>query len=142
CDACARVALRERVGLRQCRTLPKVLRRTVRRNGGRGLLHFIGRDAPRPLNPWIRRRIFPGAYPPTLGAAGTRILSAAGMSIIDVENLRLHYARTLGHWHKRFAEVADRMRAQYGDELESAWELYLAGSQATVATGWRQLSQV
>ena len=33
---------------------------------GRGLLHFIGRDAPCPLNPWIRRRIFPGAYTPTL----------------------------------------------------------------------------
>ena len=33
---------------------------------GRGLLHFIGRDQTLPLNPWIRKRIFPGAYPPTL----------------------------------------------------------------------------
>jgi cyclopropane-fatty-acyl-phospholipid synthase len=132
----------EHVGLRQFRTLAKVLRRTVRRNGGRGLLHFIGRDAPRPLNAWIRRRIFPGAYAPTLAEVGTLILTPAGMSIVDVENLRLHYARTLGHWHQRFAEVADRMRAQYGGEFERAWELYLAGSQAAFATGWMQLFQV
>ena len=141
-DAFVSVGMLEHVGLRQFRTLASVLRRTVRRNGGRGLLHFIGRDAPRPLNPWIRRRIFPGAYAPTLAEVGTLILTPAGMSIVDVENLRLHYARTLGHWHKRFAEVADRMRAQYGGEFERAWELYLAGSQAAFATGWMQLFQV
>jgi len=141
-DAFVSVGMLEHVGLRQFPTLASVLRRTVRRNGGRGLLHFIGRDAPRPLNPWIRRRIFPGAYPPTLAEVGTLILTPAGMSIVDVENLRLHYARTLGHWHKRFAEVADRMRAQYGGEFERAWELYLAGSQAAFATGWMQLFQV
>src|SRR5207344_2799801 len=33
---------------------------------GRGLLHFIGRNRPGPLNRWIRKRIFPGAYPPIL----------------------------------------------------------------------------
>lgn len=64
------------------------------------------------------------------------------MSIVDVENLRVHYARTLAHWQARFAAVADRVRAQYGDEFEHAWELYLAGSQAAFATGWMQLFQV
>jgi cyclopropane-fatty-acyl-phospholipid synthase len=141
-DAFVSVGMLEHVGLRQFRTLANVLRRTVRRNGGRGLLHFIGRDAPRPLNAWIRRRIFPGAYAPTLAEVAAQILTPAGMSIIDVENLRLHYARTLGHWHTRFAGVADRMRAQYGDEFERAWELYLAGSKAAFATGWMQLFQV
>jgi cyclopropane-fatty-acyl-phospholipid synthase len=63
--------------------------------GGRGLLHFIGRDTLCPLNPWVRRRIFPGAYPPTLAEVTTRVLVPAEMSVVDVENLRLHYARTL-----------------------------------------------
>jgi cyclopropane-fatty-acyl-phospholipid synthase len=64
------------------------------------------------------------------------------MSIIDVENLRLHYARTLAHWSERFALVKDRVRQQYGDEFQRAWELYLAGSQAAFATGWMQLFQI
>ena len=62
----------------QFRELGEVLRRTVRRDGGRGLLHFIGRDTPRPLNAWIRRRIFPGAYPPTLTEVTTRSWRRAG----------------------------------------------------------------
>ena len=32
---------------------------------GRGLIHSIGRDYPMALNPWIRKRIFPGARPPS-----------------------------------------------------------------------------
>src|SRR5207249_1771478 len=118
-----------------------VLRRTVRRTG-RGVLHFIGRDAPRPLNAWILHHIFPGAYAPTLAEVAERILAPAGMSILDVENLRLHYARTLAHWRQRFMKVEDNVRAQYGAEFERAWELYLAGSQAAFATGWMQLFQI
>jgi cyclopropane-fatty-acyl-phospholipid synthase len=141
-DAFVSVGMLEHVGLHHFHSLADVLRRTLRRDSGRGLLHFIGRDHPRPLNVWIRRRIFPGAYPPTLAELTTGILVPAGMSIIDVENLRLHYARTLAHWSERFAAASERVRASYGDEFQRAWELYLAGSQAAFATGWMQLFQV
>lgn len=140
-DAFVSVGMLEHVGLRHFPSLAEVLRRCLRRNG-RGLLHFIGRDVPRPLNAWIRRRIFPGAYPPALAEVTTRILGPAGMSVIDVENLRLHYARTLAHWSSRFAVASDRVRAVYGNEFKRAWELYLAGSQAAFETGWLQLFQV
>lgn len=141
-DAFVSVGMLEHVGLRHFRSLANVLQRTVRRQGGRGLLHFIGRDVPRPLNPWIRRRIFPGAYPPTLAEVTTRVLAPAGMSVIDIENLRLHYARTLACWSERFAAARNEVRAQYGDAFPRAWELYLAGSQAAFASGWMQLFQV
>ena len=110
--------------------------------GAGGLLHFIGRDLPRPLNAWVRRRVFPGAYPPTLAEVATRILGPARMSIVDVENLRLHYARTLAHWGQRFSAVEHQVRARYGEEFKRAWELYLAGSEAAFATGTLQLFQV
>jgi cyclopropane-fatty-acyl-phospholipid synthase len=119
-----------------------MLRRTLRREGGRGLLHFIGRDHPRPVSAWIRRRIFPGSYTPTLDEVTSRVLGPARMSVIDVENLRLHYARTLQQWSTRFAASADWVRAAYGEPFRRAWELYLAGSQATFATGWMQLFQI
>jgi cyclopropane-fatty-acyl-phospholipid synthase len=142
CDVFVSVGMLEHVGLAHFPSLAAVLRRTLKRHGGRGLLHFIGRDAPRPLNAWIRRRIFPGGYTPTLAEVTTRVLGPAGMSVVDVENLRLHYARTLAHWSQRFAAASDRVRSAQGEEFQRAWELYLAGSQAAFETGWMQLFQI
>lgn len=141
-DVFVSVGMLEHVGLRQFHSMADVIRRSTRREGGRGLLHFIGRDVPRPLNAWIARRIFPGAYTPTLAEVTTRVLAPAGMSVIDVENLRLHYAQTLAHWSARFAASRDQVRARYGDAFVRTWELYLAGSQATFATGCMQLFQI
>jgi cyclopropane-fatty-acyl-phospholipid synthase len=141
-DAFVSVGMLEHVGLQHYRSLADVLRRSLKRDTGRGLLHFIGRDAPRPLNAWISRRIFPGAYPPTLAEVTKGILAPCGMSVVDVENLRLHYRETLAHWSERFASAKDQVRATYGETFRRAWELYLAGSQAAFATGWMQLFQV
>lgn len=141
-DVFVSVGMLEHVGLKQFGALANVLARSVRRNGGRGLLHFIGRDAPHPLNAWIRRRIFPGAYPPTLAEVTERVLVPAGMTVVDVENLRLHYARTLAHWSRRFASARNAVRDAYGETFCRAWELYLAGSEAAFLTGWLQLFQV
>ena len=74
-DAFVSVGMLEHVGLRHLPTLADVLRRTVRRDGGRGLLHFIGRDVAAAAEPWIRRRIFPGAYTPTLAEVDRRACS-------------------------------------------------------------------
>lgn len=142
CDAFVSVGMLEHVGTHHYDSLGRVLARVVRPTGGRGLLHFIGRDISRPLNAWIRRRIFPGAYPPTLAEVATKVLAPARMSVLDVENLRLHYARTLAHWSKRFAAIEQHVRARYGDEFRRAWELYLAGSEAAFETGSLQLFQV
>jgi cyclopropane-fatty-acyl-phospholipid synthase len=72
----------------------------------------------------------------------TRVLVPAGMSIVDVENLRLHYARTLAHWCDRFDAAKDEVRERFGEEFRRAWKMYLGGSQAAMATGWMQLFQV
>lgn len=141
-DAFVSVGMLEHVGRRRLHAMAEVLKRTVSLDGGRGLLHYIGRDVARPLNAWIRRRIFPGGYAPTLDEVTTQILTPAGMSVIDVENLRLHYARTLAHWSERFAAASDEVRGRYGEEFTRAWELYLAGSEAAFATGWLQLFQM
>ena len=141
-DAFVSVGMLEHVGRRNLPAVGTVLKRSLKRDGGRGLLHFIGRDVSRPLNTWIRRRIFPGAYTPTLAELTTRILAPADMSVTDIENLRLHYAHTLAAWAARFATATDYVRATYGDEFRRAWELYLAGSEAAFNTGWLQLFQV
>jgi cyclopropane-fatty-acyl-phospholipid synthase len=114
----------------------------IDRPSGRGLLHFIGRDRVRPLNAWIRRRIFPGAYAPTLAEVMAQVIEPAGLSVLDVENLRLHYARTLRHWRERFAPAEAEVRARFGDAFCRAWRLYLTSSEAAFTTGWLQLFQV
>ena len=80
-DVFVSIGMLEHVGLPHLHSFAEVLRRSLRRDGGRGLLHFIGRDAPCPLNPWIRRRIFPGAYTPTLAEVTTLVLAPAEMSV-------------------------------------------------------------
>jgi cyclopropane-fatty-acyl-phospholipid synthase len=131
----------EHVGSANFPTFGQVIDRSLTRDG-RGLLHFIGRDQRLPLNPWIRRRIFPGAYPPTLSEIFEQIFEPRRLSVLDVENLRLHYARTLEHWRQRFDESAHRVLNMFDETFVRAWRLYLAGSQASFTTGSMQLFQV
>jgi cyclopropane-fatty-acyl-phospholipid synthase len=142
CDVFVSLGMLEHVGLRQFSAFAEVLERTVRRRSGRGLLHFIGRDSPRPVNAWIRRHIFPGSYTPTLAEVTAHVLTPAGMSVLDIENLRLHYVQTLRQWRERFTAHRQDIERELGEEFARAWDLYLAGSQAAFATGWMQLFQV
>jgi cyclopropane-fatty-acyl-phospholipid synthase len=141
-DVFASIGMLEHVGRRNFSELAVVVRRTLDPRTGRGLLHFIGRDRPRPLNGWTRRRIFPGAYVPTLGQVFAEVLEPARQNAIDVENLRLHYARTLRHWRERFDRAEPKVRARFDDAFVRAWRLYLAGSECAFTTGWLQLFQV
>ena len=140
-DAFVSVGMLEHVGLADYPTLGGVIDRSLTESG-RGLLHFIGRNRPGPLNPWIRKRIFPGAYPPILPEVFGNVLEPWNLSVLDVENLRLHYAATLAHWRQRFDAAADEVASMFDDAFVRAWRLYLAGSQAAFATGTMQLFQV
>lgn len=142
CDAFVSVGMLEHVGLDQYASFARVIERTLAPGHGRGLLHFIGRNYPAALHPWVERRIFPGAYPPTLAEVSTRILEPLNLSIVDIENLRLHYARTLRHWLERYDAAADRVAAMFDESFARAWRLYLAGSVAGFEAGTMQLFQI
>ena len=92
-DAFVSVGMLEHVGNRYYREYGRVIERCLGPNG-RGLMHSIGQDRPTKCSPWIRRRIFPGGQIPSLRQM-LDIWEPFGMSIVDVENLRLHYAKTL-----------------------------------------------
>jgi cyclopropane-fatty-acyl-phospholipid synthase len=63
-------------------------------------------------------------------------------SVLDVENLRLHYAQTLTHWMERFQSGRSQVTAMYDEAFARAWEMYLAGSIAAFRAGSLQLFQV
>ena len=104
-------------------------------------MQSIGQDQPGETNPWIERRIFPGSYPPTLRQM-TDIFEPQGFSILDVENLRLHYAETLRHWLRRFEAAAGKVAEMFDQRIVRAWRLYLSGSCAAFSSGGLQLFQV
>jgi cyclopropane-fatty-acyl-phospholipid synthase len=139
-DAFVSVGMLEHVGREHYRELGRVIDRSLTATG-RGLLHSIGRNRPAPLHRWIEQRIFPGAYPPTLREM-MEVLEPHDFSVLDVENLRLHYARTLEHWLERFEKASGRVREMFDERFVRAWRLYLAGSIAGFTTGTLQLFQV
>ncbi len=139
-DRFVSVGMLEHVGLNQYPVLGKVLQRCLKQQG-RGLIHTIGRDCPRPLDAWIRKRIFPGAHPPSLSEMAP-IFESGGFSILDIENLRLHYARTCRAWLDRYERVTEEVEKMYSPDFVRAWRLYLAGSVAGFLTGKLQLYQV
>jgi cyclopropane-fatty-acyl-phospholipid synthase len=141
-DVFVSVGMLEHVGRQHYPSLGRVIRRVLNPTTGRGLLHFIGRDRPRPLNAWIAHRIFPGAYPPTTSEVMRQVLEPARQSVHHIENLRLHYARTLNHWLQRFDRSERTVREQFGDAFVRAWRLYLASSEAAFTTGSLQLFQI
>jgi cyclopropane-fatty-acyl-phospholipid synthase len=142
CDAFVSVGMLEHVGRRGYPELARVIARCLDPERGRGLLHFIGKDLPRPLNAWITRRIFPGAYAPTLGEAAAGVLAPAGQVIFDVENLRPHYERTLRHWRERYERAVAAGRIGLDEHFRRTWGLYLAGSEAAFRVGSLELFQV
>jgi cyclopropane-fatty-acyl-phospholipid synthase len=140
-DVFVSVGMLEHVGMPDYPTLGRVIDRSLT-DRGRGLLHFIGRNQAEPLNPWIRKRIFPGAYAPTLREVFEHVLEPQALSVLDVENLRLHYAKTLECWRHRFEGSAYQVATIFDEPFVRAWRLYLAGSHAAFTTGTMQLFQV
>ncbi|MFV2090172.1 MAG: class I SAM-dependent methyltransferase, partial [Pseudomonadales bacterium] len=92
-DAFVSVGMLEHVGFDNYRTMGVTIDRCLK-DEGCGLIHSIGQNIPRPMNEWIESYIFPGAYPPTLRQM-MDIFEPQGLMVVDVENLRPHYAQTL-----------------------------------------------
>ncbi len=139
-DAFVSVGMLEHVGPANYRDLGKLIDRSLTAEG-RGLIHTIGRHRPMRITPWIGTRIFPGARPPAISEI-CEIFEPWSFAVLDVENLRLHYAETLRHWLNRFEARSDEVRTMFDEEFVRVWRLYLAGSLAAFTTGWMQLYQV
>jgi len=139
-DAFVSVGMLEHVGVENYSELGRIANQSLPRRG-RGLIHSIGRNRAAPLHAWIERRIFPGAYPPSL-AEMMKIFEPWDLSVLDVENLRLHYAKTLRHWLALYEAASERVKNMFDEKFVRMWRLYLAGSVAGFTTGTLQLFQV
>lgn len=111
------------------------------KTGGLGLLHTIGKDIPSPSDPWIFKYIFPGGYLPALHEI-TREMGKIGFSILDVENLRLHYAKTLEKWAENYEQNVENVRELFDEAFVRRWRLFLNISIAGFKFGESRLFQI
>jgi len=139
-DVFVSVGMLEHVARRDYSKLGNVIKHCLKPEG-RGLIHSIGRINKRPMNAWIERRIFPGACPPALSEF-MQVFESNRLSVFDVENIRLHYSKTLELWSQRFEQHKKTITEMMDEEFVKAWSLYLHGSNAAFNVGELQLFQV
>lgn len=109
--------------------------------GGVFCLHYISSLKESQGDPWIKKYIFPGGVIPSL----REIIALAGehnFHTIDVENLRLHYKRTLMEWYKNFNNSLGEMEESYEKEFIRMWEIYLTSCAAAFNNGIVDLHQI
>ena len=126
-DKCASIGVLEHAGRDQ---LPETIRAmaNVLKPGGLGVLHFIGHVGERETEFYIRKHIFPGGWIPSLSHA-LSLMEENGLEILDVENLRRHYALTLDDWAKRVEAPQDEIRQidprRFDEYFYRKWRTYL-----------------
>lgn len=98
--------------------------------GGLGLLHFIGHVGRYETDLFIRKHVFPGGWIPAL-ADVIVAMEQCGLEIVDIENLRRHYALTLDEWARRFEarwpEIQALDASRFDERFRRIWRSYLIG---------------
>ena len=118
----------EHVGVNHYRAFFAVLHRVMAPDGV-ALLHSICRShGPATTNAWLAKYIFPCGYSPALSEVLPAV-ERSGLTVTDIEVLRLHYAQTLRHWRRNLATRHDAIAALYDDRFCRMFEFYLAGAE-------------
>jgi cyclopropane-fatty-acyl-phospholipid synthase len=111
-------------------TISKLLK-----DDGIALVHSIGRKAgPGQTGAWVRRYIFPGGYSPALSETLAAV-EKTGLWVTDIEILRLHYAKTLAEWERRFQSHRQTVAEKMDERFCRMWEFYLIASELAFSHG-------
>lgn len=101
------------------------------------------------MGDFIEKYIFPGGELLHVSAMAAHH-ARAGLELVDIENLRPHYARTLWDWSAALEGQLDEARrvlavhtnADQAEKTLRAYRLYLAGSAMCFDQGWMALHQL
>jgi cyclopropane-fatty-acyl-phospholipid synthase len=101
------------------------------------------------MGDFIEKYIFPGGELLHVSHV-LRDMALAGLEMVDTENLRPHYARTLWAWsdalEARLDEARQVLESTHGVDggatVLRAYRLYLAGSAMSFEQGWIALHQM
>ena len=83
---------------------------------------------------WIQKHIFPGSLLPSVARLNQAINSTGNMTLVDLKDLGLHYARTLATWREQFNAHLEEVKALGFDErFIRKWNYYLGYCEAAFA---------
>jgi cyclopropane-fatty-acyl-phospholipid synthase len=145
-DRIASVGMFEHVGQAQMACYFDSLTRLLR-PGGLLLNHAIAAgglhnaELGAGMGRFIEKHIFPGGELVHVSHA-VQGLAGAGLELVDAENLRPHYARTLWHWSQALEANLAQARRVATEATVRAYRLYLAGSAMSFERGWLSLYQL
>ena len=145
-DKIASVGMFEHVGLKNLPTYFGAIRRWLA-PGGIAMNHGLtsidpeSRSVGLGAGEFIEKYVFPHGELPHLSLV-VKEMGAAGLEVMDVETLRLHYAKTLSHWSQRLEANLDAARAHTGDKRLRIWRVYLAGCAHAFERNWVTIQQV
>ena len=145
-DKIVSVGMFEHVGHANLREYCQILFNAVREGGlvmnhGITAKHTDGRQVGRGAGEFIERYVFPNGELPHLSMMSAEI-SEAWLEVVDVESLRLHYARTLEHWSQRLEQNLDAAANEVPEQILRIWRLYLAGCAYAFTRGWINIHQI
>ena len=105
------------------------------KNDGIALIHTIGSvNPPRDPHPWITKYIFPGGYTPSMSEV-TGPIEKSGLTVSDVEVLRMHYSYTLRHWKQNFLNNKEKVLEKFDEKFFRMWEFYLTSCEMAFKWG-------
>jgi cyclopropane-fatty-acyl-phospholipid synthase len=101
------------------------------------------------MGDFIEKYIFPGGELVHISHM-LKVAATEGLEMVDIENLRPHYARTLWAWSDALEQHLDEARrvlqtnndAEHAERILRAYRLYLAGSAMGFEQGWVALHQM
>lgn len=145
-DKVAHIGVLEHAGHHHLRAAIRGLAECVK-PGGLGVLHFIGHVGRFETEFFIRKHIFPGGWIPSLTQA-MEAMERCGLEILDIENLRRHYALTLDAWGERFDQNWEQIQAldprRFDEGFRRRWRTYLwaCAEMFRAANGYTHLFQI
>jgi cyclopropane-fatty-acyl-phospholipid synthase len=94
-------------------------------------------------DPFVEKHVFPGYWFFSLEGETNRAVDR-GFNVLDVENLRRHYAMTAHHWRKRFLAnyEAIKRKMRFDERFMRTWDFYLASVVAGFRAGHLNLIQM
>ena len=142
-DRVVSVGMLEHVGVGHLREYFMGVRDRLDKNGA-ALIHSISTKSPPGItSSFLRKHIFPGGYAPSLSETFAQI-ERTGLWATDIEIWRVHYARTLAEWRKRFnaARAEGRIPPAYDARFQRMWEFYLSACEGVFAYGSSHVFQI
>jgi cyclopropane-fatty-acyl-phospholipid synthase len=80
---------------------------------------------------WIQKHIFPGSLLPSVGAINKAVNATGNLTMVDLKDLGLDYARTLKLWREEFNKKEEQVfKLGFSARFNRKWNYYLSYCEA------------